>query len=80
MLEIIGWIIVGWLIGSTIYSTQLHLRNYVRSRDKDIVIAQQMDSPSHVEPMIKKNFLKKVLGLQLCKISIMLILLYFLTK
>lgn len=80
MLEILGWIIVVWLTGSIIYSTQFHLRNYLKSKDKDIIIAQQMDGPSHIEPMSKKDFLKKVLSLQLYKITIILVLLYFLAK
>ena len=80
MLEILGWIIVIWLAGSTIYSTQFHLRNYFTSKDKNIVIAQQMDGPSQVEPMLKREILKKVIGFQLYKITIILVLLYFLTK
>lgn len=80
MLEILGWIVVVWLTGSTIYSTQFHLQNYLKSKDKDNIIAHQMDGPSHVELMSKKDFLKKVFNLQLYKVVIILILLYFLLK
>ncbi len=78
MLGILGWIIVVWLSGSVIYSTQFHLLNYFNSSDADFVIAQKMHGPEHVEKMSKKNFLKKVFELQIYKIIIILILLYLL--
>jgi len=77
MLEILGWIVIVWLLGSTIYSTQFHLRNYIRSKDSDIVIAKKMDGPNHIEPMSKKEFLKKVFGLQLYKIVLILLILNY---
>lgn len=80
MLEILGWIVVVWLTGSTIYSTQFHLRNYRKSKDKENILAQQMDGPSHIGIMSKKDFLKRVVSLQLHKITILLVLLYFLIE
>jgi hypothetical protein len=78
MFEILGWLIILWLLGSTIYSTKFHLGNYFRSKDSDMIVAQMMDGPNHTEQMTKKDFLIKVLKLQLYKIIVIFILLYFL--
>ncbi len=80
MFNILGWIIIIWLLGSIVYSTQFHLRNYLASKDKNSVVAHQMDGPSHVEIMSKEDFLKKVIGLQLYKAITIIVLLYFLIK
>ena len=80
MLKIFGWIIVVYLFGSTIYSTQFHLRNYFRSKGRDSVIAKDLDGPGQDVPMIKTVFLKRVWGMQVIKIGIMLFLVYLLLK
>ncbi len=78
MLEILGWIIVVWLAGSTIYSTQFHLKNYFRSRNSDSVLAEDLTGPGQTSLMDRKLFLKRVLSMQAVKLVIILLLVYFL--
>lgn len=78
MLQILGWVIVVWLFGSAIYSTQFHLRNYFRSKDSETLIAHDLEGPGQEIIINKKNFLRRVLGMQIVKICIMCFLIYFL--
>ena len=78
MLKILGWIIVIWLFGSTIYSTQFHLRNYFGSKDRDSIIAKDLETPAQQLLMNKKEFFRRVLSMQIVKIVFMCFLIYFL--
>ena len=78
MLTILGWIIVIWLFGSTIYSTQFHLRNHFQSKNSETLIAKDLDSPGQAVLMRKNVFLKRVVGMQVIKIGIISFLLYLL--
>ncbi len=80
MLYYIGWIIVAWLFGSTIYSTQFHLRNYLQSKNNETLIAKDLDGPGQEIPMNKNVFLKRVLLMQIIKIGVMSFLVYWLLK
>ena len=80
MLKIIGWIIVVWLFGNTIYSSQFHLRNYFQSKGNATLIAKDLDGPGQEVLMNKTVFFKRVLGMQVIKIGIMSFLVYLLLK
>ncbi len=76
----IGWIIVAWLFGSTIYSTQFHLRNYLQSRNNEALIAKDLDGQGQETLMNKNVFFKRVLTMQIIKIGVMSFLVYLLLK
>jgi beta-lactamase regulating signal transducer with metallopeptidase domain len=78
MLRILGWIIVVWLFGSIIYSTQFHLRNYFISRGRESLTAKDLEAPGQEIEIKRNEFLRRVLGLQFIKIALMLFLIYML--
>ena len=80
MLSIIGWVIVIWLMGSTIFSTQFHLRNYYRSKGNNTIIAKDLEGPDKQIDLDRNVFLKRVIGMQVAKILIAIFLIYFLLK
>ncbi len=80
MLSINGWVIVIWLMGSTIYSAQFHLRNYYRSKGSNTIIAKDLEGPGKQTDLDINVFLKKVIGMQVAKILIAIFLIYFLLK
>ncbi len=80
MLTIIGWVVVTWLLGSTIYSSQFHLRNYFNSRKGDTLIARDLEAPEQQIPMKKNELLRRVLGIQIIKLLIAIFLIYILIK
>ncbi len=80
MLKIIIGVAVAWLLGSTIYSTQFHLRNYFNSRKGDTLIAKDVEAPGQEIPMKKSDFLGRVLSIQIIKLLIAVFLIYSLIK
>jgi hypothetical protein len=80
MLKIIIGLVVAWLLGSTIYSIQFHLRNYFNSRKGDTLIAKDLEAPGQEILMKKSEFLRRVLGIQIIKLLIAIFLIYFLIK
>ena len=79
MLQILGWVVVVWLLGSTIYSTQFHLGNYFRSKDKETVVSKDLEYSGQELILTKKVFLQRVLTLQIVKIVIAILLIYLIT-
>jgi len=87
--RIIGWVIVIWLFGSTIYSTQFHLRNYLRMKEKSWIrepITEETEDLT-VQEIIKKvstnlqhRYLRRAMGMQFIKLLLIILLLYFLIK
>ncbi len=80
MLKIIEWVVVTWLLGSTIYSTQFHLRNYFNSRKGDTLVAKDLEALGQEIPLKKSGFLMRVLSIQIIKVLIAAILIYILIK
>ena len=80
MLKIIEWIVVTWLLGSTIYSTQFHLRNYFNARKGDTLVTKDLEIPGQEIPMEKSGFLRRVLGIQIIKVLLAIFLIYILIK
>jgi len=70
LLIILGWIIVVWLIISTIYSSYYHFRNYANSNDSDTVVAKDLDFRGQEEPINRDDFVKRVLWKQIAKICL----------
>jgi hypothetical protein len=80
MLRILGWIVVVWLFGSIIYSTQFHLKNYFNSRGRDSLIAKDLEAHGQEIEIKRNEFLRRVLGLQFIKVVLMLFLISMLLK
>jgi len=78
ILKIIGWVIVVWLTGSTIYSTQYHLRNYFSSKHGDKIIAKDLEGPGQEKIMNRNQFLQHVIGMQIIKLFFIIFLMYLL--
>jgi hypothetical protein len=78
--RIIGWIIVIWLFGSTIYSTQFHLRNYLRSKDRKWIVAKDLEAPGQEIKMNRDSFLRHIIIMQFIKLFVMAFLIYLLIK
>lgn len=78
MLRIIGWIIVIWLLGSTIYSTNFHMRTSFSSKSRDSIVAKDLEYLGQYSLMKKKVFLRRFLLRQIIKLAISCTLIYML--
>ncbi|PKN00742.1 MAG: hypothetical protein CVU77_08780 [Elusimicrobia bacterium HGW-Elusimicrobia-1] len=74
--EILGWLFVIWLLGSTIYSIKFHLGNYLlqKQRIKNKVVGELY------ETLHKQINWKSLILIQVSKLTIAIFLLYLLLK
>ena len=77
MLKIVLGIVATWLVGSIIYSTQLHLRNYFKSRGNDTLMAKDLEFNGQEIQMVKSAFLRKTISFQIIKLCIVIIILIY---
>ena len=75
ILKTLGWIFVIWLLCSTIYSTIFHLSNYLFRKQK--IKNEEVDE---LYIILHKRMSGNLIFTQLAKITIMIIMLYFLLK
>jgi len=71
---IIGWLIVIWLGGSLIYSVQFHLRSYLQQRQS----IKNDESGNVYRNLHKKINWQSLIIIQVLKLAVIAILLYFL--
>lgn len=79
MIKIIGWLLVSWLLGSTIYSTKFHLGNYLREK-QEIINTKKKENKKIVKFMHKQMNWGVLVIIQIIKAVIAIFILYFLLK
>ena len=77
MIEIILTVIVIWLLGSAIYSTQFHLINYFRGKNREDIrelngVVQKLSSE------MRAGFIRRVLWIQIVKVLVASSIIYIL--
>lgn len=79
MIKIIGWLLVSWLLGSTIYSIKFHLGNYLREK-QEIVNTKNKENKEIIKFMHKQMNWGLLVIIQIIKAVIAIFILYFLLK
>lgn len=80
ILKIVGWVFVTYLIISTIYSITTHLGSYFRAKGNDDVLAEDLEFYGQKALIPKKEFLQKLIEMQIVKILISGFLIYLLIR
>ena len=78
MVQIIMILTAAFLLGSTVYSTQFHLRNYFRSKKSDPTLSGDSDGPGQSAVVYKTARVVEIVVFQVIKLSVAIALICYL--
>ena len=78
MIQIIMIVTAIFLLGSTIHSTQFHLRNYFRSKKSDSTLSGDLEEPGQSAVVYKTARVVEIVVFQVIKLSVAIALICYL--
>lgn len=80
VLKIIGWMFVVWWTIGIIGSSYYHMSNYLPNRGNEHIVAKYLTGPESEAILTPGEYLKEIAILQVYKLSMVSIVLFFLLK